>query len=241
MNESSKALTVREMASLTRRLPRRERGFWFGLAIDVLWPIVVLFIPMRMTGHEHVPKTGGVLLAFNHISFADPVSSTVFALVSGRVPRYLAKASLWRLPLVGSIMRSGRHVPVDRGTNRAGEALSGAQGAVADGECVAVYPEGTFTNDPDGWPMAGKSGVARAALISRKPVIPVAQWGTQRLLPRGSFLPRPLPRKRVDVAAGPEVDLSDLYDLPLSKEVLDKATARIMAAITDLLAGIRAV
>ncbi|WNV92076.1 lysophospholipid acyltransferase family protein [Umezawaea sp. Da 62-37] len=227
------------MAALTRFMPRRGRGFWFGMAIDVLWSIVVLFIPMRMTGHEHVPKTGGVLLAFNHISFADPVSSTVFALVSGRVPRYLAKASLWRLPLVGSVMRSGRHVPVDRGTSRAGLALTGAQGAVERGECVAVYPEGTFTSDPDGWPMAGRSGVARAALASRAPVVPIAQWGTQRLLPRGSFLPRPLPRKRVDVVAGPAVDLSDLYDLEPTKEVLDKATARIMAAITDLLAGIR--
>ncbi|WP_106191610.1 lysophospholipid acyltransferase family protein [Umezawaea tangerina] len=227
------------MAALTRLMPRRGRGFWFGLTIDVLWSVVVLFVPMRMTGREHVPKTGGVLLAFNHISFADPVSSTVFALVSGRVPRYLAKASLWRLPLVGSIMRSGRHVPVDRGTARAGLALTGAQGAVERGECVAVYPEGTFTSDPEGWPMTGKSGVARAALASRVPVVPIAQWGTQRLLPRGSFLPRPLPRKRVDVAAGPAVDLSDLYDLEPTKEVLDKATARIMAAITDLLAGIR--
>jgi 1-acyl-sn-glycerol-3-phosphate acyltransferase len=233
------ALTMRELAALTVRLPRRGRGFWFGLAIDVLWPVVVLFIPTRPAGQRHVPPTGGVLLACNHISFADPVSTTVFALVSGRVPRFMAKASLWRLPLVGWIMKSGRHIPVDRGTERAGLALSGAQRSVEQGECVAVYPEGTFTRDPDGWPMPGKSGVARAALASRVPVVPVAQWGTQRLLPRGSFLPRLLPRKRVDVVAGPEVDLSDLYGLEPTREVLDKATARIMAAITDLLVEIR--
>jgi 1-acyl-sn-glycerol-3-phosphate acyltransferase len=228
------------MVALTARLPRRGRGFWFGLAIDLLWPVVVLFIRLRLSGREHLPREGGVLVAANHLSFVDPVSTTVFALAAGRVPRYLAKASLWRAPVVGWIMKSGRHIPVDRGTARAGLALSGAQTSVESGECVVVYPEGGFTKDPDGWPGAGKSGTARAALASRTPVIPLAQWGTQRILPQTKFLPRLLPRKRVDMLAGPEVDLSDLYGLELTKEVLDKATARIMAAITDLLAEIRA-
>jgi len=233
------ALKFREMVVLTARLPRRGRGFWFGLAIDLLWPVVVVFIRLRMSGREHVPREGGVLVAVNHLSFADPVSTTVFALAAGRVPRYLAKASLWRAPVVGWIMSSGRHIPVDRGTARAGLALGGAQASVEAGECVVVYPEGGFTKDPDGWPTTGKSGTARAALAGRVPVIPLAQWGTQRILPTGKLLPRLLPRKRVDLLAGPAVDLSDLYDLELTKEVLDKATARIMAAITDLLAEIR--
>jgi 1-acyl-sn-glycerol-3-phosphate acyltransferase len=240
VTDSPKALTARQLAALTFRLPRRERGSWYGFAIDVLWPLVVLFIPMRMTGQQHVPRTGGVLLACNHISFADPVSTAVFALASGRVPRFMAKASLWRFPVIGWIMKSGRHIAAERGTARAATALSGTLRSVEQGECVAVYPEGTFTADPDGWPMVGKTGVARAALASRVPVVPLAQWGTQRLLPRGSYLPRLLPRKRVDVVAGPEVDLSDLYELEPTREVLDKATARIMAAITDLLVEIRA-
>jgi 1-acyl-sn-glycerol-3-phosphate acyltransferase len=198
----------------------------------------VLFVPMRMAGRQHIPRSGPVLLASNHLSSADPITLTAFTLTAGRVPRYLAKSGLWRTPVVGWVMSSGRHIPVDRGTARAGLALDAAHRALADGECVIVYPEGTFTSDPDGWPMRGKSGVARVALATRTPVVPVAQWGTQRLLPPNRFLPRPF--TTVDVVAGPEVDLSDLYDREPTKEVLDVATERIMAAIRELLSGVRA-
>lgn len=228
-----------ELAALMPRLPRRGRGFWFSLAIDLLWPVVVLFVRMRMAGRHHVPSTGGVILAANHLSNADTVSTTVFTLVSGRVPRFLAKASLWRAPVVGWIMRSGRHIPVERETDKAADALDPAVVALKQGECVGVFPEGKFTRDPDGWPMKAKSGVARLALLSQVPVVPVAQWGTQDLLPRGRVLPRLLPRKTVHVVAGAPVDLSDLYELAPTREVLDEATTRIMDAITTLLRGIR--
>ncbi|MFT7836129.1 lysophospholipid acyltransferase family protein [Saccharothrix sp. BKS2] len=225
------------MAAMTARLPRRGRGFWYSVAIDLLWPLVVLFVRMRMGGRANIPRRGPVLLASNHLSFADPVTLTAFALVSGRVPRYFAKASLWRAPVLGWVMSSGRHIPVDRGTARAGHALDAARTSLEEGECVIVYPEGTFTSDPDGWPMRGKNGVARVALTTRTPVVPVAQWGTRELLPPGRFLPRPW--RRVSVVAGAEVDLSDLYGLEPTKVVLDEATARIMGAITGLLTGIR--
>ncbi|MBB4964785.1 1-acyl-sn-glycerol-3-phosphate acyltransferase [Saccharothrix violaceirubra] len=230
-------MSFSRMVVLTGRLPRRGRGFWYSVAIDLLWPFVVLFVRMRMAGHGHVPRRGPVLLASNHLSFADPVTLTAFTLASGRVPRYLAKASLWRAPVVGWVMRSGRHIPVDRGTVRAGRAVDVAREALDAGECVIVYPEGTFTTDPDGWPMRGKNGVARLALATRTPVVPVAQWGTRSLLPVGSFVPRPW--RKVHVVAGAEVDLSDLYDLEHTRQVLDLATERIMAAITTLLVGVR--
>lgn len=227
------------LAALTPRLRRRGRGFWFSLAIDVLWPFVVVFVRLRMAGREHVPSTGGVILAANHLSSADTVSTTVFTLASGRVPRIFAKASLWRAPVVGWIMRSGKHIPVERGSENAKNALDLAVVALDKGECVGVFPEGTFTRDPDHWPMKGKSGVARMALLSRVPVVPVAQWGTQELLPRGQAMPRLLPRKTIHVEAGPPVDLSDLYGRELTREVLDEATKRVMAAITALLRVIR--
>ncbi|NKE59180.1 1-acyl-sn-glycerol-3-phosphate acyltransferase [Lentzea sp. PSKA42] len=220
-------------------MPRRGRGFWFSLAIDVLWPVVVLFVRLKVRGKHHVPGNGGVILAFNHLSNADTVAAVVFALMSHRVPRVLAKASLWRIPVFGRVMRSGGHIPVERGTVKASEALRPAVEALREGKCVMVFPEGTFTNDPENWPMKGKSGVARMALESRVPVIPVAAWGTQDLLPRGTILPRLLPRKKVEVVAGAPVDLSDLYDLELTAEVLGEATARVMDAITTMLSGIR--
>ena len=220
-------------------MPRRGRGFWFSLAIDVLWPFVVLFVRLRVRGKHHVPGNGGVVLAFNHLSNADAVAAVVFALMSNRVPRVLAKASLWRIPLVGRVMRSGGHIPVERGTVKASEALRPAVEALREGKCVMAFPEGTFTHDPDNWPMKGKSGVARMALEARVPVVPVAEWGTQDLLPKGSFLPRLLPRKKIDVVAGAPVDLSDLYGRELTAEVLDEATRRVMEAITTMLSGIR--
>ena len=232
-------MTPLELAAWTWKMPRRGRGFWFSLAIDVLWPIVVLFVRLRVRGRHHVPGDGGVILAFNHLSNSDTVAAVVFALMSNRVPRILAKASLWRMPVFGRVMRSGGHIPVDRGTVKAAQALRPAVEALEAGECVMVFPEGTFTDDPDNWPMKGKSGVARMALESRVPVVPVAVWGTHELLPKGTVLPRLLPRKQVEVVAGAPVDLSDLYDLELTAKVLDEATARVMDAITTMLSGVR--
>ncbi|RKT56227.1 lysophospholipid acyltransferase family protein [Saccharothrix australiensis] len=227
------------MVAMTARLPRRGRGFWYSVAIDVLWPLVVLFVRVRMAGGANIPRRGAVLLASNHLSFADPVTLTAFALASGRVPRYLAKASLWKAPVIGWVMASGRHIPVDRGGVRGGQALGPARSSLEEGECVIVYPEGTFSTDPDGWPMRGRNGVARLALETRTPVVPVAQWGTRELLPPGRFVPRPW--TKVHVVAGAPVDLSDLYGLDLTRQVLDVATARVMAALTALLEDVRGV
>jgi 1-acyl-sn-glycerol-3-phosphate acyltransferase len=83
--------------------------------------------------------------------------------------------------------------------------------------------------------MKGKTGAARIALETGAPVVPVANWGTHRLLPSTAWIPRGFPRKTVDLVAGPPVDLDDLRGPDPSREVLDEATARIMAAITALL------
>jgi 1-acyl-sn-glycerol-3-phosphate acyltransferase len=178
-------------------------------------------------------------VASNHLSFADPTTLTAFCLAAGRVPRYLAKASLWNLPVVRSVMRSGRHIPVYRGAATASEAFRDAVTSVKAGECVAIFPEATFSKDPAGWPMRGKTGVARIALETGAPVIPVANWGTHHLLPATAWFPRGVPRKTVDLVAGPPVDLSDLAGRELTRAVLEEATARIMAAVTDLLVTLR--
>ncbi|MFR9728345.1 lysophospholipid acyltransferase family protein [Saccharopolyspora sp. MS10] len=224
------------MARLRRRFPRRGRGFWFGLAIDLLWPVLVLSSRLRLRGA--LPERGGVLVASNHLSFADPVSVTAFCLAAGRVPRYLARADLWEMPLVGRVMRSGGHIPVHRGTARVQDSFRDAVRAAEDGECVLFFPEGTFSDDPEHWPRRGKTGIARVALTTGVPVVPLANWGTHRLLPRRG-LPRPFRRTPVDLVAGPPVPLDDLVGAPLTAAVLQEATDRIMAAITELLGEIR--
>lgn len=227
------------MAVLTKDFPRRGRGFWFGMAIDVIWPMLVLFTKIRMSGREHLPRTGGMLVASNHLSFADPTTVTAYCLASGRIPRYLAKASLWKIPVIGKVMASGQHIPVHRGSTKAGHAYRDAVTAANDGKCVIFFPEAGFSQRSDGWPSPGKNGVARVALETGVPVIPLANWGTHRLLPPTAKLPKIFPRPAIRLVAGPPVDLSDLIGAEVTRQVLDQATKRIMTAVTDLLAEVR--
>jgi 1-acyl-sn-glycerol-3-phosphate acyltransferase len=200
-----------------------------------------LFATTRATwrGAENLPHDRGFVVAANHVTMVDPLTTAHFLYDNGFAPRILAKESLFRVPLVGAVLRGTGQVPVHRGTSRAADSLRSAEQAIVDGECVVVFPEGTLTREPDMWPMAARTGVARLALATRAPVIPLAHWGTHRLLDRYGKLPRPFPRKPVTVVAGPPVDLADLYDRPLDAATLREATERVMDAITALLEEIR--
>jgi 1-acyl-sn-glycerol-3-phosphate acyltransferase len=136
-------------------------------------------------------------------------------------------------------MRGTGQIPVYRESTDALSAFRAAIDAVERGECVAFYPEGTLTRDPDGWPMTGKTGAARVALQTKCPVIPVAQWGANELLPPYAKKPNLLPRKTHHVLAGPPVDLSRFYDREMSPDLLKEATEVIMAAVTAQLEQIR--
>jgi 1-acyl-sn-glycerol-3-phosphate acyltransferase len=190
-------------------------------------------------GAEHLPRTGGFIAAANHATEIDAVTFAQFLFDHGHEPRILAKRGLFTTPVVGWALRATNMIPVDRGTADAGRSLDDARKQLGDGACVAIFPEGTITRDPDLWPMEGKTGLARIALATQAPVIPVAQWGAIDLLPRYGRLLRPFPRKRVQVVAGPPVDLSDLYDRPQDTATLREATSRVMDAITALLEGLR--
>ncbi|MCC2312977.1 lysophospholipid acyltransferase family protein [Cellulomonas xiejunii] len=190
-------------------------------------------------GAEHLPAEGGFIAVANHMTEVDPLTFAHYLWDNGHVPRVLAKSSLFRVPVVGPVLRATGQIPVHRETAAAGDSLRSAVTAVEAGECVAVFPEGTLTRDPDLWPMAGRTGVARLALTTRAPVVPVAQWGMQDLLARYGKVLKPFPRKKVTIVAGPPVDLSDLYDRPQDTATLREATERVMSAITDLLEQIR--
>lgn len=223
----------------TGRAGVRRPGFWIRLCVVVIRPLDRLLFRLRWRGTENVPATGGVLLVANHVSYADPLTFVRFVWDCGRVPRILVKSSLFRMPFVGSVMRGARQIPVDRGSSSAHAALDAGLAALRSGEAVCVYPEGTVTRDPRWWPMQAKTGVARLALASGVPVIPIAQWGAQSFYDRYGGVFRPLPRKRIDMAAGRPVDLSAYRGQELSSELLRSATDHIMRAVRDLLAGIR--
>lgn len=232
------ALTVWQRIRLTVRRRRRGSGFWFGLAIEVIWPFVMWGTRLGWRGGEHLPRTGGAMLVANHVSSSDPIFDVAFGISHGRMPRFMAKSELWTVPVVKWVLGRGGHIPVYRASKRVGESFTGAIDALQRGEIVAVYPEGTYTADPTGWPMRPKNGVARIALRSGVPVFPLANWGSQDALP-AEGRPRVRPRQTVSVVLGPPVDLSEFRDRPLTRTTLDAATKKIMDEVTALLAEVR--
>ena len=217
-------------------------GFWYRLAVVLLKPWLLLLTRRTWSGFENVPREGGVILAVNHISYVDPfVLADAIAFSTKRMPRYLAKASLFKgNGITGRTMRGAKQIPVHRNTADASLALRDAVDALHHGELIAIYPEGTVTRDPGKWPMAARTGVARLALLSGAPVIPIAQWGAQAIhdsyRTKGLHL---LPRHDIVVQAGPPVDLEPFRGKELTSDVLHEATDRIMTAIREMLEGIR--
>lgn len=211
----------------------------FRAVVALLRPAMVLVTrPRRWGGAEHLPE-GPCLLVANHVSVFDPFTLIHFLVDNGVWPCVLAKESLWRYPVVGWVMRQVRAVPVHRESDRAGGALVEAEAALAAGHAVLMYPEGTTTQDPQGWPMRAKTGAARLALRTRATVVPVAQWGAQAVIPSSGRGFRPLPPKPSEVLAGAPVDLRDLYDRADDPAAWTEASTRIMARITAQLAEIR--
>ena len=215
---------------------------WRGLTTIVLPPLLYALMKHDWRGQENIrniPSDSGLILAINHLSYADVLAICLFSYKSGRYPVFLAKSSLFEMKGLGAVMRGTGQLPVYRGQADAGLVLRDAERGLKNGACVIFYPEATATRDPDLWPMAAKTGVARLALTTGVPVIPIAQWGAQRILPYGSVRPHLLPRTTVQVVAGPPVDLSAFEGKPLTPQVLREATEVIMKDITGLLAGIR--
>ncbi|MEI5101355.1 lysophospholipid acyltransferase family protein [Streptomyces sp. PmtG] len=220
-------------------MSRRRIGFWYRLAAVIAKPPLLVLFKRDWRGMENIPADGGFITAVNHNSHLDPLVYAHFQYNTGRVPRFLAKHGLFKKGFVGAVMRGTGQIPVYRETTNALSAFRAAIDAVERGECVAFYPEGTLTRDPDLWPMTGKTGVARVALQTKRPVIPVAQWGANHVLPPYAKKPQLLPRKTHHVLVGEPVDLERFYDKEMSPEVLKDATEAIMAAITELLEELR--
>jgi len=208
----------------------------------VVTPLAVMMryaVRVDWHGAEHIPS-GGVVIASNHVSHFDFLAISQYLLAAGRWPHFLAKESIFRVPGIGSVLRACEQIPVRRGTSRAADALVAANAAVQRGQAVVIYPEGTITKDPDQWPMRGRTGAVRIALATGCPVVPVAQWGPQEVIPGpGPGLPRLLPRKTMRVLAGPPMDLSEHRGAPVTGDLAQRLTDELMARITGLLGELR--
>jgi 1-acyl-sn-glycerol-3-phosphate acyltransferase len=217
----------------------QSRPFAYRLIVAVIRPLLTLFTRREWSGAERLPTQGGWVVCTNHYSYADPFVFGHFLIDHGCSPRFLGKVEVFRVPVLGAVLRAADQIPVHRESGRAVDAYRSAVAAVRAGKCVAIYPEGTLTHDPGLWPMRGKTGVARIALETKCPVVPVANWGAADILAPNSKRLRLLPRKRVLVRVGAPVPLDDLHGQPLTASVLEEATTRILDAITAELEVLR--
>ena len=128
-------------------------------------------------------------------------TDALFFQANGRYPTFMIKASAFNIKFIGMVLRRAGQLPVHRGRADAALVLKQAERDLADGAAVIIYPEGTATRDPELWPMVAKTGIARLALTTGAPVIPVAHWGTQVILPYGSKDLKLFPRKIVRTVA----------------------------------------
>jgi len=203
-------------------------------------PLLKALTKRDWRGAENIPQSGPMIAISNHISYADSLIFAHFLYGNGRAVRFLAKASLFTIPLVGRVLRNAQQVPVDReGAGKAARALPHALAFLASGHCLGVYPEGTLTRDPELWPMRAKTGLARLAVMTHAPVIPCAQWGAQEILAPYAKLPRIWRRRKVTVVAGPTLDFSPWYGMEDDHAAMVAATQYAMSAITHLLEEIR--
>ncbi len=230
---------VRESAEMSKRADGSYSSAWRGVSRIILRPTIRGLMKHDWHGQDHFPAEGGMIVAVNHLSYADVLAVALFCDQAGRYPTFLAKSALFKIKVIGPIFAKLGQLPVYRGQADVGLVLRDAEQGVRDGACVVFYPEGTVTRDPRLWPMVARTGVARLALTTKAPVIPVAHWGAQDILPYGSLRPRLLPRKTVHVMAGPPVDISEFYGKPLDTPTLRSATDKIMAEVAALLGKLR--
>jgi len=203
-------------------------------------PLLKLFTKRDWRGKENIPQTGPMIAISNHISYADSLIFAHFLYGNGRAVRFLAKSSLFKIPVIGWVLRHAEQVPVDRmGEGKAAKALPHAIAFLEAGHCLGVYPEGTLTRDSEIWPMRAKTGLARLAVMTKAPVIPCAQWGAQDILAPYAKVPRLWRRTRVNVVAGAALDFSPWFGKQDDHEAMVEATAYAMRALTALLEEIR--
>ena len=217
-----------------------KAGFWIRFCVVLIYPFVGLLFRVRFRNLDRMPDpaAGGVIIAINHVSQIDTLVMARCVWQSGRVPRFMIKATVFGWPIVGSIVRGAGQIPVYRGTTNAAESLHAAVEALERGEAVVIYPEGTTTKDPDNWPMAAKTGIARLVLLSPDtPVVPIGQWGTQY---RRKFELSRLFRRRVALASlGKPLDMTVHRDTEANADTLRAITDTIMRAVRDEVAELR--
>ncbi|MBP7835551.1 MAG: 1-acyl-sn-glycerol-3-phosphate acyltransferase [Rhodoluna sp.] len=217
-----------------------ERHFVLALVASILIPLVRLLFKVVPTGQEKLPKKGAYILVSNHVTNLDALAVAYFVYAQlKRAPHFLAKESLFRLPLIGPIITAAGQIPVYRTTHRNDGPLRAAHAFLKAGHSIAIFPEGTLTRSPELWPMRGKTGAIRLALETGVPVYPVGQWGSEVILPQYGSKFRPGFWKPVRILVGDEINLDNFRKKQLNPDELNDATKLVMESITELVEELR--
>ncbi len=207
--------------------------YWFMKNL-VAGPILKTAFRPWVTGHENIPKAGGVIMASNHLSFID---SVFLPLVMDRRISFLAKSDYYtargfRGWFIKTFLKATGMIPIDRSGGKASEAsLQTGLAVLAKGEILGIYPEGT--RSPDGRLYRGRTGVARMILEGGVPVVPVAMIDTEKVMPIGRRLPRV---RRIGVVIGEPLDFSRFEGMESDRFILRSITDEIMYEL-DRLSG----
>jgi 1-acyl-sn-glycerol-3-phosphate acyltransferase len=193
----------------------------YGLLRAFLTPFLMVLFRPKVKGLRHVPGSGPVIIASNHLSFSD---SIFMPLVVPRKVTFLAKSEYFTSPGPKGLLKKLTfialgQVPVDRSGGRRSEAalITGLK-VLAEGKCLGIYPEGT--RSPDGRLYKGRTGIARLAIESGAPIIPVAMFNTEKIQPTGTVVPKVM---RVEMIFGePMYFDGDSSDLLYLRDVTDK-------------------
>jgi 1-acyl-sn-glycerol-3-phosphate acyltransferase len=198
----------------------------YGILRAFLTPFLMILFRPKVKGLRHVPASGPLIIASNHLSFSD---SIFMPLVVPRKVTFLAKSEYFTSPGPKGLLKKLTfialgQVPVDRSGGRRSEAalITGLK-VLAEGKCLGIYPEGT--RSPDGRLYKGRTGIARLAIESGAPIIPVAMFNTEKIQPTGTVVPKVM---RVKMIFGePMYFEGDSTDLQYLRDVTDQIMSRI--------------
>ncbi|MEY4417578.1 MAG: hypothetical protein RIQ88_16 [Actinomycetota bacterium] len=207
---------------------------------NVLRPLVRLLYGIQVTGKENLPKSGGYVLAANHVTQLDALAVAYMIYFRlHRAPHFLAKEGLFRTPIVGPVLLACGQIPVFRSGKKTVDPMASAFEVLRAGHVIGIFPEGTLTRDPGQWPMRGRTGAIRLALETGVPIIPVGQWGSEEVMETYSSVIKPKPWHNVRLKIGKPIDVSDLVGKKMSTEELVALTDRVMQDITKLVEELR--
>ncbi len=215
----------------------RELNAWWHAGVVVVGAAVHLLFRLRSRGVERVPPDGPAILAANHVSALDGIFLPyVVARYRRRPTRYLAAAEFFERPIHGFWLHRFEQIPISRGRSDVG-ALGEAVRIISSGAITGIFPEGTVNAHPEEGLLRGRSGMARIALATDAPVVPVGIWGTQaRWPPPGLTYRRPL-RPIVAMTFGDPIEPGGRADSPRDLRAFTKV---VMAAIGEQMVAARA-